>query len=291
MIIYGEGWTAGDSPLPVDQRALKKNIIAMPKLIAFSDDLRDGLKGSVFENESTGFVNGGVDKEESVKFGIVGAIDHPQIDYKKINYSDAPWTSDPWQAIAYVSCHDNHTIYDKLKVSVPDASEEKIIAMDKLATAVVLTSQGTAFLHAGSEMLRTKNGEHNSYNLPDSINQIDWSRKVTHAELFGYYKNLITLRKNHPAFRMKSGDAVRQHLEFKVTESGLIAYELKNHANGDPWKNILVIYNAREQSVDFQLTGTWQLVVKGNDFDFDGITLQKGNVVIPPISMMILFQK
>jgi len=145
--------------------------------------LRDGLKGSVFEDMEQGFVSGKKGMQESVKFGIVGAIKHPDIDYKEVNYSNAPWAIQPWQAISYVSCHDNHTLFDKLKISCPNASEEELIAMDKLANAIVLTSQGTAFLHAGSEFLKTKNGEHNSYNLPDTINQIDWNRKVQYLSL------------------------------------------------------------------------------------------------------------
>ncbi|MGB5323583.1 type I pullulanase, partial [Lutimonas sp.] len=208
IFVYGEGWTAADSPLPEKDRALKKHIRQMPQITAFSDDIRDGLKGSVFEDNSTGFVSGAENTEESVKFGIVGSIEHPQVDDTEINYSKEAWANDPWQAISYVSCHDNHTLFDKLKVSQPEADEVSLIAMDKLANAVVLTSQGVSFLHAGSEMLRTKNEEHNSYNLPDSINQIDWNWKVKHKAVFDYYKNLIALRKAHPAFRMTSGEEV-----------------------------------------------------------------------------------
>ncbi len=173
--VYGEGWTAGDSPLPEPQRALKKHTYGMKDVIAFSDDIRDGLKGSVFDEKSTGFVSGAKDLEETVKFGVVGSITHPQIDLVAVNYSDTAWTAQPWQAVSYVSCHDNHTLYDKLKISVPKAKPEEIKAMHKLANAVVLTSQAVPFLHAGAEMLRTKGGQHNSYNLPDSVNQINWA--------------------------------------------------------------------------------------------------------------------
>ena len=126
--------------------------------------------------------------EESIKFGIVGAIQPQDIDYEAVNYSDEPWANEPWQSINYVSCHDNHTLYDKLKISLPDAEEEELIKMDKLANAIVLTSQGVPFLHAGSELLRTKHGEHNSYNLPDSINQIDWSWRQKNKAVFSYIK-------------------------------------------------------------------------------------------------------
>jgi pullulanase len=223
-LLYGEGWTAKDSPLSEENRALKKHMQQLPQISAFNDDLRDGLKGSVFVDENLGFVNGARNKEESIKFGIVGAIKHPQVNYDRVNYSNEPWTSEPWQAINYVSCHDNHTLFDKLKISRPDADSRELIAMDKLANAIVLTSQGTPFLHAGSEMLRTKYGEHNSYNLPDSINQLDWNRKNDYYDVFEYYKNLIQLRKAHPAFGMISAEAVRQHLTFQKDTDGLVSY-------------------------------------------------------------------
>ena len=291
IFVYGEGWTAGDSPLPAAQQALKKNITKMPQITAFSDDIRDGLKGSVFEDNSTGFVSGAVDTEESVKMGIVGSIEHPQIDYKSVNYSDAAWTIEPWQSISYVSCHDNHTLYDKLKVSRKDADEMDIIQMDKLANAVVMTSQGTAFMHAGAEMLRTKNGHHNSYNLPDSINQIDWSLKVSNAMVVDYYKNLIALRKQHPAFRMTSSEELRNKLEFKKTENGLISFQIEDSANGDIWKNIYVVYNARPQAVNYDLQGEWEVAVLGDDFYFDKNKTVTGSVKVQAISMMVLFQK
>jgi pullulanase len=292
IFVYGEGWTAGDSPLPEKDRALKKHMLHMPQISAFSDDIRDGLKGSVFDDKSTGFVSRAKGMEESVKFGVVGSIQHPQIDYSKVNYSNAPWANEPWQAISYVSCHDNHTLYDKLSVSKEGSSEAQKIAMDKLATAVVLTSQGTAFIHAGSELLRTKNGEHNSYKSPDSINQIDWNWKVEHRDVFEYYQNLIKLRKEHPAFRMTSADEVRKNLEFKKIEDGLVSYQIKNHANGDDWKNIFVIYNAKNQVRPFALDKTWKIAVYGDQFLLEESPSTVPRVIrIPATSMVVLYQK
>lgn len=289
IFVYGEGWTAGDSPLPVEDRALKAHIQRMPAVTAFSDDIRDGLKGSVFEDTSTGFVSGAKGKEASIKFGVVGAIEHPQIDYKAVNYSDAPWTNEPWQAISYVSCHDNHTLYDKLHVSRRDATEDAIIQMDKLANAIVLTSQGIPFIHAGAELLRTKNEHHNSYNLPDSINQIDWNRKTEYATVVNYYKNLIALRKAHSAFRMPTADEVRRNLTFKTTKDGLISYQLSNHANGDSWKNIYVIYNAQTAPYQYPIEGNWKIAVLGDEFN-SGKAVSK-SITVPELSMAILYQE
>ncbi|WP_299436856.1 type I pullulanase [uncultured Aquimarina sp.] len=291
IFVYGEGWTAGDSPLPEEKRALKKNTLKMPQISAFSDDLRDGLKGSVFKEESTGFVSGAKNEEESVKMGIVGSIKHPQIDYTKVNYSKTHWANEPWQSVSYVSCHDNHTVYDKLKISRIDATEEEQIAMQKLTNAIVMTSQGIAFIHAGAEMLRTKNGEHNSYNLPDSINQIDWNRKKIYTDVVEYYKHLIMLRKEHPAFRMTDANAVRTNLEFKEDKNGLISYQISNNANGDRWRNIYVVYNANPEAVIYRPKGVWKIAVLGDSFDLEGTKNVKDKITVPPISMMVLFQE
>jgi len=289
IFVYGEGWTASDSPLPIQDRGIKANIPKMPLITAFSDELRDGLKGSVFEDHSTGFISGGENTESSIQFGVVGCIQHPQIDYNNVNYSKTPWAVEPWQSINYVSCHDNHTLYDKLAISRMDQSEEVRQAMDLLAMAVVMTSQGTAFLHAGGELLRTKKGSHNSYNLPDSINQIDWNWKVKHAQVYEYYKNLITLRKTHPAFFMKSADDIRQHLFFETVEDGLISFQLKDHANGDPWKNILVIYNAGPNSMPYYLQEDWLVAVSGTQFYTEAL-LVHNKVELQGRSMTVLYQ-
>ncbi|WP_347158829.1 type I pullulanase [Pontibacter chitinilyticus] len=291
ILIYGEGWTAGDSPLPEKLRAIKANTTELQSIAAFSDDIRDGLKGSVFEEKSTGFVSGAKDTEESVKFGVVGSTNHPQINYKQVNYSKAPWARQPWQAVSYVSCHDNQTLYDKLKISNPGATEAQLQQMDELANAVVLTSQGIPFLHAGAEMLRTKKGEHNSYNLPDEINQIDWNWKTKHQDVYDYYKGLIALRKAHPAFRMPTTDMLQKHLEFTTTKPGFIGYVLKDHANKDSWKNIRVYYNATQTAVPVTLEGSWQTAVAGQEIALDGKRKVSGQVEVPPVSMLVLFQQ
>lgn len=289
IIIYGEGWAPGDSPYSMEKRAFKINMNQMPYISAFSDEIRDGLKGPWNDPETPGFVSGEKGMEESVKMGIAGCIEHTQIDYSRVNTSRQPWATNPWQSIVYVSCHDNHTLYDRLKISRPEATEEELIAMDKLANAVVFTSQGISFIQAGAELLRTKQGVDNSYESPDSINQIDWSWKIKHPKTVAYYKNLIQLRKDHPAFRMKTGADVRKNLEFQTYENGLISYRISNYANGDIWKNIYVIYNARPEVVNYVLPGKWTLAVVGDNFKTNKTV--KGNVKVPAISMLIAFQQ
>jgi pullulanase len=273
IFIYGEGWTAGNSPLPEAQRAVKINTAKLNKISVFSDDVRDGLHGGWSNIKEKGFVSGAADKAESVKFGIVASTPNKQVDYSKVNYSKKPWAAQPCQTITYASCHDDNTLFDRLKISNPDATEADLIKMDKLANAIVLTSQGVPFLHSGAEMLRTKKGIANSYNSPDSINQIDWSRKTKYKAVFEYYKGLIALRKAHPAFRMPSTKMIQDNLKFIDTgDAGIIAYRISNNANGDKWKNILVVLNGNTSTKNFKMpAGKWMMVADGEGINQRGI--------------------
>lgn len=293
IFIYGEGWSAGASPLPEDQRAVKKNTVQLKEIAAFSDDIRDGLKGGFSDVKAKGFVSGAPGMAESVKFGIVASTQHPQINYQAVNYSKAPWANEPGQAINYVSCHDDNTLFDRLKISNPGASEQDLIKMDKLANAVVLTSQGVAFLHAGAEMLRTKQGIANSYNSPDSINEIDWGRKKTYKGVYNYYKELVALRKNHPAFRMPTTTMIQQHLKFaETTDPNIIQYQLNGHANGDQWKDILVLLNGNRADKTINLpTGNWVLVGNGDKIDEKGIQkITTSTITLPATTASILYK-
>jgi pullulanase len=292
IFVYGEGWTAGSSPLPDSLRALKSNTIKLTEIASFSDDIRDAVKGSVFDPASVGFVNGGKGLEESIKFGIAASTNHPGIDFSKCKYSKKYWAEKPSQVISYVSCHDNNTLFDKLVISCPKAPLANIRKMDKLANAIILTSQGVPFLHAGEEMLRTKDGEHNSFNLSDDINKIEWSWKTLNYDIFDYYRGLIDLRKQHPAFKMPTAEMIREKLSFfTIAEGGVVAYLLSDYANGDSWKDIIVIYNANPKEFKFDLPhGSWKVAVKDTWIVPEGLEEVSGQTLVPPISMMILFR-
>jgi pullulanase len=294
IFIYGEGWAVGSSPLPENMRAVKKNMAKVHEVAAFSDDIRDGIKGGWSDLKEKGFVSGNTAMDESVKFGIVASTPNTQVKYKAVNYSKAPWAAEPYQAITYVSCHDDNTLYDRLKISNPKASEADRIKMDKLANAIVLTSQGVSFLHSGAELLRTKQGIANSFNKPDSINQIDWSRKTKYKAVFEYYKGLIALRKNHPAFRMPSTKMIRRNLKFIQTGvPGLIAYQISNNANGDSWKNILVVLNGNTSAKTVKIPqGNWTLAADENTINESGIrAISSGNITVPGATMYVFYNK
>jgi pullulanase len=254
ILLYGEGWTAGSSPLPDSLRALKKYAYKLDRIAVFSDDIRDGIKGSVFEHEDKGFASGKPGMEESIKFGIVASCQHPQVDYSKVNYSKAPYSAQPWNTVTYCECHDNHVLWDKLSISAKDATEDERKEMDKLAISIVLTSQGISFLHAGTEFLRTKKGVENSFESPDSINAIDWSLKTTNQTIFEYVKALIKIRKEHPAFRMISSKNIADNLEFiKNIPKGVVAYSINAKHLKDSWEKGLVIVNGNNKTLEIPI--------------------------------------
>ena len=254
IFIYGEGWSAGSCALPNEKLGMKANIPQMSGIAAFSDEIRDALRGPFSDDTKPGWLGGAPDCVESLKYGIVGCISHPQVDMSKVNYSKAPWAIEPTQMMSYVSCHDDMCLVDRLKASIPSLKSsdgslsngqmDELIRLDLLAQTAVFTSQGVPFMLSGEELLRTKKGVHNSFESPDSINQLDWENLRTYPQVFNYYQRLIRLRKNHPAFRLGCADLVRKHLEFLDAPKEVVAFRLKNYAGRDDWRDIIVVLNA-----------------------------------------------
>ncbi|MCQ2242881.1 MAG: type I pullulanase [Bacteroidaceae bacterium] len=288
--IYGEGWAAESPQLPESQLAMKVNTHKLDGIAAFSDEMRDALRGPFSDDKKTAFLGGLPGNEESIKFGIAGAVEHPQVDVKKVNYTQAFWAKQPSQMIAYVSCHDDMCLTDRLRTSIPNITEEELIRLDLLAQTAVLTSQGVPFMLAGEEMMRDKKGVHNSYNSPDEVNHLDWNNLKKYPQVFDYYRRLIALRTNHPAFRLGDADLVRKHLEFLPASEGVVAFRLKDNAGGDEWKDIIVILNGTKKEVELSTPlSSYTVVCKDGIVDEHGIqTVHDTTVTVSPQSAVIL---
>lgn len=290
-VIYGEGWTAGDSPLPVERRALKENVSKMTGIAVFSDDIRDAVKGHYSKAEDRGFASGKPGLEETVKIGIVASTAHPQVDYSKGSNSRFAYASSPEQIMNYVSCHDDLCLTDKLRKSMPDASDAERMRVARLAQTIVFTSQGTPFVFAGEEIFRDKKGVHNSFKSPDSINAIDWNLKKQNREQFDYYRRLVDLRKSHPAFRMTTAEDIAKHIVFdKVKGDNLISYSIKDHANGDEWEEIKVVFNGSNRTQTVKVPkGEWTIIAADGNLDRNGLgPLKGGEVEAAPLAALIL---
>jgi pullulanase len=300
IFIYGEGWSAGACALPNEKLGMKANIPQMPGIAAFSDEMRDALRGPFSDDTVSGWLGRlntnkpgqfpGDVEVESLKFGIVGGISHPQVNMKKVNYSQKPWAIEPTQMLAYVSCHDDMCLVDRLKASIPNLSQVELIRLDLLAQTAVFTSQGIPFMLSGEELLRTKQGVHNSFESPDSINHLDWRNKERFPQVFKYYSDLIALRRNHPAFRLGDADLVRKHLEFLDAPSGVVAFRLKNYAGRDDWRNIIVILNPTRSIATVNIPkGMYTVVCKDGAIDEDSTEKIFGRrTTVSPQSALIL---
>lgn len=308
ILLYGEGWAAETPLLDEELRPIKANIHLMPGIGAFSDELRDGLRGPFYDDHVGAFLAGLPGSEQSIRFGLVGAIDHPGVELEQVNYSKQPWALQPTQLISYVSCHDDMMLTDRLRASVKplkgkQIANDELMRLDKLAQTVVLTSQGLPFLWNGEELMRDKKGVHNSYCSPDSINAIDWHLKALNRDLCDYYTALIALRKAHPAFRLGDAELVRRHLEFidvtmdnaardgeQVAPDCVVAFRLKDNAGGDEWNDIVVAFNANRQAVTMQLPteNRYIAVVMNGKVDPQGLGAFSGKLRIPAQSAVIL---
>ena len=292
ILIYGEGWSAGTCALPNEQLGMKANMQQMPHIAAFSDEIRDALRGPFSDDKEGGFLAGVPNCEESLKYGITGAIAHPQVDMTQVNYSKTPWATEPTQMISYVSCHDDMCLVDRLKTSMPGITMDELIRLDLLAQTAVFTSQGIPFMLSGEELLRDKKGVHNSYESPDSINRLDWSNLQKYPQVFEYYQRLIALRQHHAAFRLGNADLVRKHLEFLETPRQTVAFRLKNLEGKDAWNNIVVILNAAKSPQQVSIPeGAYTIVCQEGKLDEKGLASFNGNTIsVAPQSALILHQ-
>ena len=290
IFIYGEGWSAGACALPNDRLAMKANIQQVPHVAAFSDEMRDALRGPFSDDTQGGWLVGKPDCKESIKFGIAGAIRHPQVDMAKVNYSKEPWAAEPTQMISYVSCHDDMCLVDRLTETNPGIAINELIRLDLLAQTAVFTSQGVSFMLCGEEMLRNKHRVHNSYNSPDNINQLNWKNLKRYPQVFEYYKRIIALRKHHPAFRLGHADLVRKHLEFLDTPEQMVAFQLKDLQGIDDWQHILVVLNASKEAQSLAIPqGSYTIVCQEGRIDEKGLgTVQGPTVTVQPQSALIL---
>lgn len=296
IMIYGEGWSAGPSVLPEAMRALKVNCDSMESVSMFSDDMRDNVRGDVFISDKKGFATGKEDYENELKFSIVGAVKHPQVNYQAYYYTGSgAWAASPADTINYVSCHDNLTLWDKIKACCPDESVTTRKRRNKMAAAIVLTSQGVPFMLSGEEFLRSKidknTGEifENSYNLPLEINAMRYQDLVENRDVYEYYRGLIELRKNHSAFRLTTGSAVERFLKFQdVKYKNIVSYCIEGAE-----ERIFVAINGNKESLEVFLPNMdpWNLHVNGSMASNNKIGTIKGSTFVDGLSVTVAIQK
>ena len=258
ILVIGEGWNMGNL-LPAAQRANQISADRMPRIAHFNDGIRDGIKGSVFNATEIGYAQGDLKRIDDVKAGIVG-----NIPYASGIGGTWGWIQ-PGQSVTYVEAHDNLTLADKLAASMPRASGAERQRVFRLASSIALLAQGLPFIHAGQEFMRSKGGDENSYKSPDSVNSLKWSQRNANRSTVDYVTGLIALRKEHPAFRMRTAAEVKANLRFVPNRAGVLVYTLNGKAVGDSWERIAVAHNPTKKPVQVTLpeAARWQVVVNG----------------------------
>ena len=287
ILLYGEGWAASAPLYDEDKLAFKRYTYQMPGVAAFSDDIRNALRGTLDLSQG-GFIHGVEGNKEALKFGLVGGVEHPQV-----NHSEAAWCANPRQHVSYVTCHDDHNLRDRLEHLSPEATEQERLMMAKLAHLGVFTSQGVPFIFCGEEMYRSKRGEKNTYNMPDEYNAIDWALKSEYNDLVEYCKGLIAMRKEHPAFSLGSAEAVREHLSFIESDNAAaVGFILHNLEGIDSAKRIVVLMNGSRDYVEFDIpAGVYKWISDGEFVHAKGMgtcDACSGKITVAPISGVIL---
>ena len=282
VVIYGEGWAASAPAYPEDKIALKVNTHLMDKVGAFSDNIRDAVRGPL-GCENAGFMDGVEGNKANVEFGIAGGVEHPQV-------SVPFWTNNPLQHVSYVSCHDDHCLRDRLEEAT-DASEQERLAMVKLAQTAVYTSQGIPFIFNGEELYRHKQGVKNSYNRPDSINAIDWTYKTRYKDLVDYYAALAAIRHEHPGFCLGDAALVREKLSFiDVDDPCVVAFRISGLQDIDPASSLTVLLNGSKKPVKIDIpAGNYVTLAQNGVADADGMGAFSGRTISAgPTSATIL---
>ena len=275
ILTYGEGWAAMSPAYPYEELAMKQWTYKMPRVGAFSDDIRNALIGSPFDHER-GFASGNAAGKADLMRGLIACPE---------------WSGEPMQHVSYITCHDNYCLRDRIEVSAPEETEETKLRMNKLAQTAVLVSQGMTFIYGGEELYRTKKGIDNSYQSPDSINIIPWENKAKY-DLWEYYREIIAIRRSHKGFRLGSAEAIQQHVSFVPTgEENLIIYRINDLEGIDLAKSLIVLLNgsAKVQKVEVPEADYTVLAHDGEANNNLGLgVIHAGRVAVEPYSATIL---
>ncbi|WP_313799473.1 type I pullulanase [Cytobacillus sp.] len=284
ILIIGEGWDM-DTPIPADKKACIRNQERLPRIAHFNDRFRDTVKGSTFQLADKGYAFGNEHYYETAKQVLAGSVG--------LEKKDKGLFHSPVQSVNYVESHDNHTLWDKLAVCSASLSKETRQKQHRLATAMVLLSQGIPFLHSGQEFFRTKKGDGNSYCSSDEINQLDWDRKSFYKANVAYFRELIRIRKSHGAFRLSNQQLIRKHMFFLPVEKPVIGFLLNDVAEYGDWGKIIVFFNPACSKIMVKLPdGQWQVLADEHTANMKPIrTLEKNTLELPPICSYVLVCK
>lgn len=282
ILIIGEGWDL-NTPLPTDKKANIANQAKLPRIGQFNDWFRDSIKGSTFNIYDKGYALGNDRYLDAAKQVLAGSIG--------IGKRKNGLFLQPVQSVNYIESHDNHTLWDKLKICCPDQDEATLKKQHRLATSLVLLAQGIPFLHSGQEFFRTKKGIGNSYRSPDEVNWLDWDRRDQNMNNVNYIKGIIEIRNSNEAFRLADSDQIRIHMSFLPVQTPLIGYALTEIKPHDLWKKILVLINPSmdQQLAELPEEAKWNVLADHEKASAKPFRHLEGNkVLVEPCSLLVI---
>ena len=277
VIFYGEGWDMPTELTKPCELAIQPNSPKLPEFSFFNDTIRDILRGNIQKDTAPGFVAGAPTAKEVLNACFMGM---------------PAWAANPYQCINYVSCHDNHTLFDRIALTAPKTSTADRIRMNRLAAAFSILSQGVPFFHAGEEMLRTKPDgkggfDENSYRAPDEVNAFRWENlgKPDYIKTINYYRGLIAFRKAYSALRLGLRKDVLNSVEMiPCRNSQVVVYRVVRDE-----QDIFLVFNASEETVSINLPdGNWNLMIHDDTAGIDALAQKDSKIEVAPISASVL---
>lgn len=248
IVVLGEGWNL-ETSLPAGEHASQRNARKMPGIGFFNDVLRDALKGDTFNQRSLGFVAGRRGEEGVIASEMLGGY------YRPHYFTDAS------QRVQYVEVHDNYTLFDKLKASLPGDTLADLRRRCDLATSMVLLSLGIPEVQVGQCFLRTKGGDGNSYRSPDKVNAVDWERSEEFQSSVDYARGLIAFRRDCPYFRMSDYGQITAHSRIIKQEDGVVALEFFDTRKRYESYALIFNSNLNPRVMPGVESGVWETVV------------------------------
>ncbi len=273
VMVYGEGWQM-PTMMDTSEMASMFNYDKIPQIGHFNDRFRDIVKGKTNHEESSvgGFITGDLKFTDELCSSLGASLfKHGQAD---------KMFGEPYQTVNYLECHDNNTLYDKLRLVNPDEDVELTKKRQRLGALITMVSQGISFIHAGQEFNRTKGFDHNSYKSSDDVNKLDWDLKDEAFIEVKYVKELIALRKLYKPFKFATKKDIKKHVKVTKINEGFIKYHIKNVSDYCDYSEIDVYINGTDRDLQLSISGDYDLFAIGNRASHTPIETIKNNVQI-----------
>jgi pullulanase len=269
FMVYGEGWNMPSS-LEEGKRCTIVNAFKTPDIMFFNDSFRDIVRGpnGFDKSKEPGYLLGNLGYYEGFKFALLGSC---------VDYCFPKRFANANQSLNYVECHDNQTLYDKIKICLPQATETQILTIINSVNASISLAFGVPFYHAGQEIALTKFGDDNTYNKGDKYNKFDWSMLDKHFEMFLFLRSIIQFRKTMN--NLSSSKEIAADNLFINYDHSMLGFEI-NHVSGSIKQDYLYVFNPNNFTVNLDFDDYYNVfVAKAGVLNDSDVYVRTGNFI------------